>query len=639
MNYPLARLCFPVLFCAYSLTIAQYYPREPVPQFILERLGPFGPQEKSYPAPAGAIFVAPNGVATASGNTLENPTTLPAAISNAKTGDVIVLRGGNYHAGDMSFSTKITIQAYLNEKPVIKGSSVAGNWTKDGAAWFTMWNTLFKIPEPNWYLASFGPRCYWWGDMVFINGASRIPVENRNELVTGKFYIDYAAKRVYVAEDPAGKSIEITDLRNGFIRRHGAGADAEGPTFLGLVIMDFAEHAIDIQGDMPNVLIPIGKLPNAPVKTRIENCRLLYCGLEALMAVAPESYIGYSDISMTTYCGIKINTAHNSILEHNILHGNNTYGNRGYPSAAKIFMQSFNYVVRNNLVENNDADAIWFDVGHHDGKIYGNYFRNNSSGMKLEISHRTFVANNVFENNGQGIYIMTQADAEIYNNTFINSHLEFGRDNREIDFHASTGPGPRNYHGHKVANNVFTGAAPGYVWFTDDNNLDTNFQTSLFAQNLFLKEGPYTFDAAFPHRGWARTHYTTLADFTARYGGYESGCVQLAATSSALYRNRSIGDYRLNALPGMPEGLAVPDTLAAMLGWESLKCLGAFAQPVNPNAITRGKPAQGPAGERPAPDALIKAYKANGAVIKKLNAGKSEGLYRNGGFASPDPKH
>jgi hypothetical protein len=619
MNAFQAKILLSALICACSCIYAQYYSSTPVPSYILEQFGPFGPQEKTYNVPTGAIFVAPNGLSTASGSSIDNPTTLPAAISKVTTGSVIVLRGGNYHVGNMSFNKKITIQPYLNEKPVIKGCSVAGTWTQSGANWYTTWDNLIHVPEPGFYTSSFGLRCFWWGDMVFINGTHRVPVESINNLASGKFYIDYTAKRVYIAENPAGKTIEITDLKDCFVRTHGAGADADGPTILGLVIMQFAEYAIEIQGVSPNVIIPVGQIPNAPVNTHIENCRLLYTGLEALMATGANFYIGYNDISMTTYCGLKINTAHNSIMEHNILHGNNTYGNRGYPAAAKIFMQSYNFTVRNNLVENNDADAIWYDVGHHEGKVYENYFRNNSSGGKLEISHRIYVANNVFENNGQAYFIMTQADVQLYNNTFINSRLEFGRDNRETDFHATTGPGPRNYHGHRVANNVFTGTpGGGYIWFTDDNTLDTNFQTDLFSQNLFLREASYWGEAAFNYKGWARTRYNTLADFRTRYGAYESGCVDLTVSSSSLFRNRSIGDYRLNTISGLPQGVNVPDSIVKILGWDPINCIGAFAQSRKTSVFIQNRPFKSGITKRDDNISSIKVYNLKGGLIKEV---------------------
>ena len=61
--------------------------------------GPYGPIRQTYDLPDvnGKIYyVAPDGKAENSGETLEEPTTLEKAIEKVVTGDAIVLRGGTY---------------------------------------------------------------------------------------------------------------------------------------------------------------------------------------------------------------------------------------------------------------------------------------------------------------------------------------------------------------------------------------------------------------------------------------------------------------------------------------------------------------------------------------------------------------
>jgi hypothetical protein len=69
--------------------------------------GPYGPVQQTYTVPANAgrvHHVAPNGEATANGSSLEDPTSLAAAMARTVTGDVIVLRGGTYRTGDLKFN-------------------------------------------------------------------------------------------------------------------------------------------------------------------------------------------------------------------------------------------------------------------------------------------------------------------------------------------------------------------------------------------------------------------------------------------------------------------------------------------------------------------------------------------------------
>ena len=54
------------------------------------------------PKAAHVYYVAPDGKADAPGTTLEQPTTLEAAIARVVTGDAIILRGGVYRTGGLA---------------------------------------------------------------------------------------------------------------------------------------------------------------------------------------------------------------------------------------------------------------------------------------------------------------------------------------------------------------------------------------------------------------------------------------------------------------------------------------------------------------------------------------------------------
>ena len=63
--------------------------------------GPYGPLAETYAVPAGAAhvyFVSPDGHAEAPGTSLEQPTTIAAAVARVVTGDAIILRGGTGQA-------------------------------------------------------------------------------------------------------------------------------------------------------------------------------------------------------------------------------------------------------------------------------------------------------------------------------------------------------------------------------------------------------------------------------------------------------------------------------------------------------------------------------------------------------------
>ena len=117
--------------------------------------GPYGPVRQSWPLPEtkGKIFfVSPDGNRESTGETLSVPTTIEAAIEKVRTGDVIVMRGGTYRTGDLILNQGITIQPYLDEQPIVKGSYIAGGWMDLGnGLWTIKWDRLFPSAPADWW--------------------------------------------------------------------------------------------------------------------------------------------------------------------------------------------------------------------------------------------------------------------------------------------------------------------------------------------------------------------------------------------------------------------------------------------------------------------------------------------------------
>ena len=141
--------------------------------------GPYGPIPQTYALPADAAhvyYVAPDGKAEAAGTTLAEPTTLEAAIERVVTGDAIVMRGGTYRTGGLRLNQGITWQPYADERPVLKGTRVATEWTAlRNNVWRTSWKTLFPAaPRDWWHRDREGMRTplhRFNNDMVFVDGA------------------------------------------------------------------------------------------------------------------------------------------------------------------------------------------------------------------------------------------------------------------------------------------------------------------------------------------------------------------------------------------------------------------------------------------------------------------------------------
>ena len=302
-----------------------YYDLTPALPYLHKQFGPFGPLVKNYPIPGNAIFAAPDGDATSDGRSSDQPTSIENAFKTAESGDAIVLRGGEYRTGNLTFNKKITVQPYEDEQPVLKGTRIAEEWVSRGDYWVTRWDSMYYNDPPRWYQPGGrdGPACNYNNDLVIFDGRMFRPVQDSSLLEDGRFFCNYASNEILISEDPTGKTVEITYYPYGIRRIHDEEADADGPTILGLDLLGYARSCISIEGEDPHRILEPGEMPNSSVNTHIENCRLLFSGNDGLRIYSPNSYVGYNDISMIANVAVGTRASHNSVFEHNIVSNSN----------------------------------------------------------------------------------------------------------------------------------------------------------------------------------------------------------------------------------------------------------------------------------------------------------------------------
>ena len=167
--------------------------------------GPYGPVRQTWQLPKvdGKIYyVATEGKTEAIGETPENPTTIEAAVERVKTGDAIVMRGGTYRTGNLVLNQGITIQPYMDEQPVLKGTYIASQWRDLGnGLWTAKWDHLFPSGPADWWQRDRSgkqtPLHRFNDDMVFIDGKFLQAAGYEGEVDENSFYIDYKSGLVY----------------------------------------------------------------------------------------------------------------------------------------------------------------------------------------------------------------------------------------------------------------------------------------------------------------------------------------------------------------------------------------------------------------------------------------------------------
>lgn len=451
--------------------------------------GPYGPVRQTYELPKTAktvYYVAPDGNKTQLGSSVDKPTTIETAIEKAKTGDVVVLRGGIYRTGNLILNQGITLQPYANEQPVFKGTYVATNWKNlRNGLWVTKWDHFFPAKPDSWWnrskYARETPMHRFNNDMVFVNGSFLQSVGQEKDVDENTFFIDYESGLVYIGTDPANKLVEITAFNVGLHRItgecHGNVSDKKGFVLKGIDFTQYAYRAIEVDGKEPESMLNEAEFGKDVVGTTIENCNITFCSRVAAYLRGDKLILKNCKISDTSTEGIYIIASNDAWLEKNIFARNNIESITGYyPAAVKIFNQTHRVTCFDNLITDlPESNGVWYDVGNVDGRFINNWVENvgngnikfnksstwpSQNGFFFEISKGVVCAGNVFTHCDQGVFILNSAGAKIYNNTFVNSTATIGRNERTpandgtFGWHSSTGADVDKRTNHVFANNL-----------------------------------------------------------------------------------------------------------------------------------------------------------------------------------------
>jgi hypothetical protein len=573
--------------------------------------GPYGPGAQRYAVPEAkrVHYVAPDGKPGSPGAELSAPTTIEAAMARVLTGDAIVMRGGTYRTGGLQLNQGVTIQPYLDEVPVLKGTRVAAEWQAlSPKVWRTRWATLFPAQPLGWWQREregmLTPLHRFNNDMVFIDGEALQSAGWEGELSPRHFYIDYAKGYVYIGADPTGRTVEITAHDIALHRPsrpvHGKASDRRGPVIRGLTFTQYAYRAIDIEGKKPSTPVseeptddPVGPSPESEhgkevVGTVLENVTISHCSRVAGYFRGDRLVIRNSLISDTGTEGIYVIGSSDVLLERNLIRRNNVNRLTGYyPAAVKIFNQSHRVVVRDNLViEQPHSNGVWWDVGNRDGVFVNNHVEGTQAGLFFEISRGLTAAGNVFVNNQQGVRILNSADARIVHNTFVDSPLMIDRNERSAQgdhfgWHPLTGPGVQERTGHVVEANlvVASAAVKGPLLRVEQSpKICGEVTQPMLARldgNVYLRAG-----SGQPLISWAplagascQGQFATLDALRQAVPGVEALGLAAPAPAGAVFRSPELRRFEPAWLPPGAKPLPVADTVRQWLGWQDARHL------------------------------------------------------------------
>ncbi|WP_460366919.1 right-handed parallel beta-helix repeat-containing protein, partial [Actinocorallia lasiicapitis] len=374
--------------------------------------GPVG--SARYTIPARSVFVAASGNDGAAGTVDAPVRTIGKGVALAPEGGTVVVRGGTYHETVKADRT-VTIQPYPGEAVWLDGSVAVGGWRAEGGRWVKDgWTAQFDSSPSYTKGAKDGTAAAWTflnknypyaarPDQVFVDGKQLRQVGSAAAVTEGTFFPDYAAQRLYLGTNPAGRDVRATDLADG------VHLTAPGSVLRGVGVR---RYATSIPG--------LGTVKVSGRDSTVENVTVTDAATTGVSAVAPRVTLRNVTVVRAGMLGVHGNYADGVQLSGVRAEDNNIEHFNGSPVAGGIKITRTRGVrVTGSYAAGNDGKGLWLDESVYDSTVTGNDFsRNTGHGISWEISAKAVFAGNVITGNGgDGLRVNDSNGAEIWNNT------------------------------------------------------------------------------------------------------------------------------------------------------------------------------------------------------------------------------
>jgi parallel beta-helix repeat protein len=365
----------------------------------------------AFKPPAGAIAIAPG-------------TNIQAIVDRYPPRTAFLLKAGVHRLqriipkNGMSFYGEVAPNGTL--LTTLNGSNKISKFERAGKLYVITGQTQENpVPGSRAGLTRSGyERAAVHAEDVYLNSRPLRHVGSLSEVVPGTFFFDYAADRVYLADNPTGKTVEVSAKGQAIDKWTGT-TDVK---VRNLIIEKYATgtHVGAINGGSGWVL--------EGNEVRLNHA----LGVD----LKSNSIVRRNYIHSNGYQGINAGNSSNILIEGNESSFNNFNRFRfGWGGGGMKFGLTQNVVIRGNFVHSNDQKGIWFDVDARDSLIENNQVENNTSeGILYEVSRAGIIRGNRVSGNGQEgnwmygsqILISSSADTKVYGN-FVEVPAKYGK--------------------------------------------------------------------------------------------------------------------------------------------------------------------------------------------------------------------
>ncbi|MDD4734703.1 MAG: right-handed parallel beta-helix repeat-containing protein [Kiritimatiellae bacterium] len=507
------------------------------------------------------FYVATNGNDQATGLSLNDPfRTVQKGLAVLAPGDTLYIRGGTYREFlivpvDGEQGHPVTVCAYSNETPMIKGSVLATNWIHHAdSIWkLTNWvrNTqqlfddgacLRQIGYPNECYGStptypFIPYGLGLADMV---AGSFYYAANENVLYV--WLSDHSNPSESIMEASTARSVLFKSARyNNIYGLHFMHVNTLGYSMGGYAAVNLGEYSTMDSCDVSWMdATGVGVSDN----TQVINCNVSHNGM-AGFGGSPDSFLvrgciinsnNYNGFSVGCHCGgMKFMPAQNGTVESNVFVGNLGYGIwfDTCPEGSNVIRGNLIRETARNWKDGTTGSAIFYEISPGGALIHDNM---------------------LVDNDGCGICIAESCNTRVFNNTIIGQQGRFAlgcRTGQRSDL-GYPAPFTNNY----VFNNLIYENACTWdiMWPTNKLQEDNYIFDNQSDYNCFFRANSnYLF-----HGG--TVNYTNLLNYSANTG-FDSNSI----VTNPVFRCPPLGDYRpAESSPCINQGTT---NIAAIYDW------------------------------------------------------------------------
>jgi len=331
-------------------------------------------------------------------------------------------------------------------------------------------------------------------DQVFLDDVSLWQVGSLAELSTGEFYWDYGANKIYLADDPEGRGLEVSVFGD-----HAIQGESPRVVIRNLVVEKFANS---VQG---------GAIQAGP-RWRITDSEIrLNHGGGVHMdpgTVLRRNYIHHNGQIGIHGGQVSCSATEGLIVEDNEIAFNNAAGyNWGFEAGAAKWTNTKGLIVRNNDVHDNYGMGLWTDGLNTDPLYEGNLVEDNhGAGINVELNLGVVIRDNVVRRNGlhygsvqsanpwlgAGIYVDQSRDVEIYDNVVEDNAAGITALQEPAGARCGSGIESEvaNLHVHNNTVRQTEGLAAGLKLFREDDDSYYHSKNNHWEENIYLLGDP-----------------------------------------------------------------------------------------------------------------------------------------------------